>query len=161
MNYLKKQKLLFSSTIRFWIAVVYFSLIILSFPSLITTSPLEYLESFLFITLFCLLLILPEILYTRKSTDELWGKWKQCHDSQEQYKRIKRVFESEVNPYKVSVDSRCAVFVGHSSGEKRSSKYRTTLRKCTCPDFKKRHLPCKHMYYLANECGIDITIRKN
>lgn len=30
----------------------------------------------------------------------------------------------------------------------------TSLEECTCPDFEKRHLPCKHMYRLAHELGV-------
>jgi len=29
-----------------------------------------------------------------------------------------------------------------------------TLESCTCPDFKERKLPCKHMYRLASELGL-------
>ena len=32
--------------------------------------------------------------------------------------------------------------------------YTTSLKECTCPDFEKRHLPCKHMYRLALDRGI-------
>lgn len=39
--------------------------------------------------------------------------------------------------------------------------YDTTLSSCTCMDFQERHLPCKHMYRLAEELGyIDIVKRK-
>ena len=27
--------------------------------------------------------------------------------------------------------------------------YTTSCKECDCPDFQRRHLPCKHMYYLA------------
>ncbi len=29
--------------------------------------------------------------------------------------------------------------------------YLVSLNKCTCQDFKRRRLPCKHMYYLARK----------
>lgn len=29
--------------------------------------------------------------------------------------------------------------------------YLVSLNKCTCQDFKRRRLPCKHMYYLAQQ----------
>lgn len=32
--------------------------------------------------------------------------------------------------------------------------YRTTLNDCTCPDFRHRHQPCKHMYRIALELGL-------
>lgn len=31
--------------------------------------------------------------------------------------------------------------------------YTATLSKCTCNDFVKRKLPCKHMYSLAHQLG--------
>lgn len=34
-----------------------------------------------------------------------------------------------------------------------SGAYAVTVDSCTCGDFVKRHLPCKHMYRLAEECG--------
>lgn len=38
--------------------------------------------------------------------------------------------------------------------------YDTTLSSCTCADFEKRKLPCKHIYRLAKELGvIDIERR--
>lgn len=40
--------------------------------------------------------------------------------------------------------NRYALFSG-----KQGKPYRTTLISCTCPDFKERKLPCKHMYKLA------------
>lgn len=32
--------------------------------------------------------------------------------------------------------------------------YHTTLNDCTCPDFQRRHQPCKHMYRIALELGL-------
>ena len=31
--------------------------------------------------------------------------------------------------------------------------YRTSFRGCSCPDYQIHHIPCKHMYRLAIECG--------
>lgn len=42
-------------------------------------------------------------------------------------------------------------FAGSEGGQ-----YHTTLSGCTCPDFQKRKVPCKHMYYLAIKCNIEI-----
>lgn len=36
--------------------------------------------------------------------------------------------------------------------------YDTTLYDCTCPDFKFRRQPCKHMYYLAVDLGLLSTL---
>ena len=32
--------------------------------------------------------------------------------------------------------------------------YHVTLESCTCPDFRSRHIPCKHMYRLALQLGL-------
>ncbi|CCY25425.1 sWIM zinc finger domain protein [Brachyspira sp. CAG:484] len=37
--------------------------------------------------------------------------------------------------------------------QEKTKVYHTTLTSCTCPDFKERNVPCKHMYRLANELG--------
>ena len=34
-----------------------------------------------------------------------------------------------------------------------SDRYMTSLGECTCPDFDKRGLPCKHIYFLAMQMG--------
>ena len=38
--------------------------------------------------------------------------------------------------------------------EPEGNEFKTSLEKCSCPDFKKRKLPCKHMYGLAFFLGI-------
>lgn len=38
--------------------------------------------------------------------------------------------------------------------------YETSLKECTCYDFQKRHLPCKHMYRLAVELGVIKIIKR-
>lgn len=35
-----------------------------------------------------------------------------------------------------------------------TQKYKTTIKNCTCGDFKDRGLPCKHMYRLADYCSV-------
>ena len=64
--------------------------------------------------------------------------------------RIDRSRNGELTPKYVDTKGRIAVFVGSSGG----GKYRTTLKKCTCLDFKKRGVPCKHMYYLADQMDL-------
>ena len=48
-------------------------------------------------------------------------------------------------PY-IDHDSEIAIFTGTDN-----SKYETTYVSCTCPDFTKRKLPCKHIYRLRHE----------
>ena len=47
-------------------------------------------------------------------------------------------------------EKKCATFIGGGG-----DKYATTLIGCTCPDFVEREKPCKHMYWLAHELGVD------
>jgi len=37
-----------------------------------------------------------------------------------------------------------------------NNEYTTTLHYCTCIDYRKRRLPCKHIYQLASESGLPI-----
>ncbi|MBQ8947789.1 MAG: SWIM zinc finger family protein [Lachnospiraceae bacterium] len=69
--------------------------------------------------------------------------------SKPQLDRLMRAREGELTARKVDRISGKAVFVGSTGGD-----YKTTLNKCTCPDFQKRNMPCKHMYYLADACGL-------
>ena len=61
---------------------------------------------------------------------------------------------NEVGEFTVSQKSKKAFFIGHLG-----DRYRTTLRSCTCEDFKERDrvkgefVPCKHMFRLATELG--------
>lgn len=49
-------------------------------------------------------------------------------------------------------------FIGNYVGSDGKTRYRTTLLHCSCPDFQKRNVPCKHMYNLAWNCGLDIHL---
>ena len=62
---------------------------------------------------------------------EYWGGWSPAiHKLQHQQERISRMVQNE--------------------------DYETTLRYCTCMDFRKRRLPCKHMYRLAVELKLPV-----
>lgn len=64
--------------------------------------------------------------YDDDDPPEYWGGWSPAiHKLQYQQERISRMVQN--------------------------SEYETTLRYCTCMDFRKRRLPCKHMYFLASE----------
>lgn len=56
----------------------------------------------------------------------------------------------DLMPDVVDLEKKCATFVGGGG-----DKYATTLIGCTCPDFVEREKPCKHMYWLAHELGVD------
>lgn len=67
----------------------------------------------------------------------------------EQKKRFASALTSKVIPISVDKTSQTGVFNG--SGKK---PYNTSLSDCTCMDFTRRHLPCKHIYRLAVELGL-------
>ncbi len=74
-------------------------------------------------------------------------KWAGCHQDGEQAKRIAKAKTAECTPLSVSSETQSGEFSG-SSGV-----YHTTLEECSCVDFRRRKLPCKHMYRLAMELG--------
>lgn len=79
-----------------------------------------------------------------------FGIWDESiHMPEDQQKRIKSAEKADTTPLAVDKDAQNGVFPG--SGKK---PYETTLDSCTCGDFIRRKLPCKHMYRLAMECGI-------
>lgn len=93
--------------------------------------------------------LLPSYHYVCSESADLWNQWKGVHGRAEDA-RIRRAESGEVSPVKIDPRLR----VGWFAGQKNDETYKTTLTRCSCPDFKKRGVPCKHMYYLAMECGI-------
>lgn len=154
MNYIKKHGYLYLSTKRFFVSLFCILFVFHSIPSGITSgSFLEFIGSMLVIVTFCILLCIPEYLYSKKTSEDLWIKWIECHSAQKQQDRLKRALVyNELIPLKIDTAARCGKFASQTS----KKRYRTTLRSCTCPDFKKRKLPCKHMYYLADQCNLHI-----
>lgn len=76
--------------------------------------------------------------------DETWDC--SIHSDPEQIRRQKSAITTKLTP--VSIDS--STFSGTFKGSS-SSAYLTTLGSCTCVDFFRRGLPCKHIYRLAHE----------
>jgi predicted nucleic acid-binding Zn finger protein len=76
-----------------------------------------------------------------------FGKWDSViHKNNDQQKRIATAKKSDTTPSTVDRENESAEFKG--SGK---SVYITTLNSCSCGDFIKRKLPCKHIYRLALE----------
>lgn len=75
-------------------------------------------------------------------------KWTGVHDSPDQKKRIASARTAACTPLSVSPETESGTFSG-SHGV-----YATTLESCTCADFARRRLPCKHVYRLAIELGL-------
>lgn len=70
------------------------------------------------------------------------------HSDQEQIKRIKSASAANLTPLVVDFTNKTAVFQGSTT------KYDVSLEYCPCGDFRKRKLPCKHIYRLAMELGL-------
>lgn len=66
----------------------------------------------------------------------------------QQNARFERGLYAKTTPISLDFERRTGEFAG-SEGP-----YRTTLNRCSCPDFIKRQFPCKHMYRLAVEIGL-------
>lgn len=77
--------------------------------------------------------------------NELWNQWADCHSSSDQQKRIASAKKSACTPTFIDQVNCSGTFKG-SSGN-----HTTSLEKCSCIDFNRRRLPCKHMYRLAME----------
>lgn len=80
----------------------------------------------------------------------IWKRWSDVSGEGAELRK-RRAMDGELTPIRIYPESKKAIFSGSEGG-----KYRTTLKKCSCPDFQKRNVPCKHMYYLARKCDIDI-----
>lgn len=81
------------------------------------------------------------------SPEDLWKTWNVgIHNRSGQITRQKRSWGCQIES--LDREQGVAKVLG-----KTGQVYTTTLRKCTCPDFFKRNLPCKHMYRLSTEMG--------
>ena len=78
-----------------------------------------------------------------------WDTWDDSiHQIAGQSDRMSRAVEQDIRV--LGVDNKGVYTVLGST----SIRYRVTFNGCTCEDFKKRGLPCKHMYKLAIEHGL-------
>lgn len=135
---------LFIYSRRCWIAVL------LIFSGLISLFSIP--SDALIIIFIGIILLFPEILYLVLSKEKIWNKWSTTNSSNAQISRANRAKNLELTPLHIDSKFRVAVFLGHG----KQKKYIARLDKCSCPDFKERRTPCKHMYYLANELGLPI-----
>ena len=72
-----------------------------------------------------------------------WRKWpKKLHDEPEQKKRAAKAIYDDIRVDRC-VDS-------DQTGYYMVNVFQTSFSDCTCADFNKRKLPCKHMYALCN-----------
>lgn len=66
------------------------------------------------------------------------------HQMQEQQDRIQRAVEQNISVKSILSNGYSGKIIGTTG-----NVYLTTLKNCTCKDFKQRQKPCKHMYFLA------------
>lgn len=79
-----------------------------------------------------------------------WMQWgNEIHEKPDQQKRITSAKSSKTTPSSVDKENLSGTFPGSGA-----TPYTTTLTSCTCIDFSRRHLPCKHIYRLAIELGV-------
>lgn len=90
------------------------------------------------------LLICYGIKYLKMSPKQIWTKWANTESSAAQSARKLRAMTGELTMKQLYEKIKFATFVGGDG-----STYYTSLVGCSCPDFAKRKVPCKHMYSLA------------
>lgn len=79
-----------------------------------------------------------------------FGGWpSSMHTEFEQVKRIEA--GKKLKKKIVSLDPDVQLLVVSGSA---AEPYQCNLESCTCADFAIRHLPCKHIYCLADELGL-------
>ena len=66
------------------------------------------------------------------------------HNAQGQYDRLRRGVLDP--PWLIALDKERGLANVLGSSDR---YYLTSVRRCSCPDYRNRHLPCKHMYWLA------------
>ncbi len=83
----------------------------------------------------------------------LTGYGEKFHCSNEQYIRFQRSLSPENIGKVVSVNKK-KITMRICSSRNSNNIYTTSLLNCDCEDFKRRNLPCKHMYKLAYELNV-------
>lgn len=79
-----------------------------------------------------------------------WYKWEESvHYSEKQAERLSRAVNDDLKIKYINQKHGCGFIIG-TKGE----QYNVFLDHCSCPDYKRRQKPCKHMYRLALEIGI-------
>lgn len=79
---------------------------------------------------------------------KIWDKWSDVHELPDQAKRLASSKEASLTPISIDRENFCAIIPG------KHGTYHVTLESCECSDFKRRNLPCKHIYRLAIELGM-------
>lgn len=82
-----------------------------------------------------------------------WDIWDtSIHEAPGQYERMERAATNkEISILSYDPEYQLAKVQG------KTAVYLTSCKRCSCPDYRKRRLPCKHMYALAMELDGDIN----
>ncbi len=81
-----------------------------------------------------------------------WDIWdKSIHQAPGQIDRLERAIKENIKVLVYDPKYRNAKVCGSTE-----NIYLVSAKSCSCMDFRKRHLPCKHMYALAIELDGDI-----
>ncbi len=79
-----------------------------------------------------------------------FGHWpRRCHSTDDQIARIKKGKKLKNTIITLDWNSQVACMKGDSNMD-----YYVTLNSCNCSDFYRRHLPCEHIYCLADTLGL-------
>lgn len=70
------------------------------------------------------------------------------HERPEQQERIKRSLKENMEIKFIAPNKYAGEVIGMTG-----NVYTVSLECCSCPDFKDRRKPCKHMYYFARKSG--------
>ncbi len=105
---------------------------------------------FVLFVLLAFAVIWPQIKYNKAEAKDLWNPWHDCITDPNQCRRVAEALEPDFTLKSLDQTFKRAKF---ASAKGRT--YTTTLLKCSCGDFHSRKLPCKHMYKLAMELGLD------
>lgn len=133
--------------------LIIFVLFIICVPGCLFTPNPYGLGNAIVSAFVCLLIaicpLLSDILYIRTPAEKIWNRWSFV-DGMGADQRKERAEIGQLTPMYIDTTFKYGFFSDSHGG-----KYRTTLKKCSCPDFQKRKVPCKHMYYLAAKCGVE------
>ena len=86
----------------------------------------------------------PAFKYASSDPKEIWERWGYLG------RKKKRKEFADFRFDRVYVKTYYAV----AKEPKKGYRTMTTLESCTCPEFRKTHTPCKHMYKLADTLGL-------
>lgn len=93
-----------------------------------------------------------KLLQEKRNDPTQWGGWNfKIHLYNVQKKRQVSAYDMEHESHNISKTQKCGKIHG----------YDTTLETCTCPDYRERKLPCKHIYCLALLLGEQLEISQS